>query len=115
MASKEKVLSISTAVKRRAIIIDGKKMALMNQEELRLDAGVRLRTVLEAFRSKERLTEESALALSVNLARAVRDVVPSMPSEIHEKLSDGQCIDIIVSFFKATGKPDPMTAQAARS
>lgn len=112
MAKVKDVLSISTAVKRRIVVIDGKKLELLNQEELRLDAAVRLRVVLAAFRDRSVMSEQGALALSQGLARAVRDVLPGLPQEIDAKLSDEQRIDICIAFFKATGSPAPRTAAA---
>ena len=106
----EEELSISTAVKRRTVIIDGEKYELMNQDELKLDAGVRLSVVLDAFRNRARLTEEGALTLSKNLVKAVRDVLPGLPKEIQDKLSDEHMLNIVVSFFKATPAPAATTA-----
>lgn len=117
MAKNKDVLSISTVTKRRSIIIDGKKLQILNQSELKLDAAVRVRGVLAGFLDKSKLTESSALSLSQALTQSVRDIIIAMPAELDEKLSDENRIDICIAFFRAPESPAPSTAprQPAKS
>lgn len=107
------VLEFSTAVKRRTVEIDGKKLEMLNRDELSLAAGIRLHGVLKEVANRERITEAQAMMLSVSLAKAVKDVLPQISDETLSKLSDDKRCLILATFLEATGKPAPMTAAAS--
>ena len=112
MAEAPEVLTVKTAVARRVVVIDGVRLEMLNQDEIKLDAGVRLNLILDAFRDKQQLTEEGAMSLSNRLIKAVHDVLPAMPQELDGKLSDENRINIVAAFFTATEAPAPRLAEA---
>ncbi len=110
MAKQQEALTLSTSAPRRFVTIDGKKIRMLHPSELPLAATVRLRLALAAFCS-EKGDEKSAASLSQSLVLVVRDIMPSIPKEIDRKLCDEQRVEIIASFFEATGKPAPTKAR----
>ncbi len=97
---KSSVLKISPQPKRRTVVINGLSLEMLNTEEIKIDAAVRLRHVLDDFKSRDKMTEERAMMLAMRLKQTVRDILPSIPKEIDDKLSDSNRIDIMIAFFK---------------
>ncbi len=108
--AEEQVLSLNTTAKRRVVSLDGTKLEMLAYEEVPLAASVRLHLMMDALQKKEKLTEDSAQALSIQLVQAVRDVLPKLPKNIDDKLSDVNRIDIIVAFLTAAETPAPSAA-----
>lgn len=104
-------LTIRTVTKRRTVVVDGMKFVMLNPEELTLAGGVRIRTILEDWLSKERLTEVGAQGLSAVMKRTMGDVLPDLPNEVNDKLSDEQRIEILATFMRAPEKPAPIKAR----
>jgi hypothetical protein len=112
----EEVLNISTRPKRRYLVIDGVKIHILDRQEVTLELGVRLWSIVGTIVEEKKLTVETAKDLADRMKAAVKEILPDLPPAIDAKLSDVQRIDLITTFLKATepaGAPSTARSLAA--
>lgn len=101
------ILSLSTERKRRTVGIDGKAYEMLDRDEMPLADALGLSSIAkECEKAKSVQDPDQVAALCKRLKACARMILPSLPVEIEDKLTDTQRLNLLTAFCSGPAKPE---------
>lgn len=96
------VLDLATLIERPRVRIDGEAYEMLSPEEISIVDHQRFAAMgrrLDELMGKDALSKQEGAAMRRTADDLARQLLPDVPSDVYEKLSDAQKVDIIQVFF----------------